>query len=336
MTIQTRLIETVQNPKLTASKAARKVCRLTRAAREMIQLKLGLNTYDQGEPEDFIESNGQSFQTFLSLKNCPLWNQTALDLIRSSIPSNERENILRAAAQVRRHDFDLLGSEPCHVGTGKISDGYENIDWHLDFCHQTRWSGEVHHHFLKAVRNDGSDIKYVWELSRLQHLITLGQAYILTGDDSFAVEYKLQVLDWLAANPVAAGPNWLCCMDVAIRAANLSLSFFLFQGSKVLGDQFAGRLLVSLGRHCDFIVHHLECSGEQNGNHYLADLAELHVVCSLFPEFKQADQWLIFSQCELEREMQKQVHPDGTGFEDSTCYHRLVLELFFILRSWER
>jgi len=48
-----------------------------------------------------------------------------------------------------------------------------------------------------------------------------------------------------------------------------------------------------------------------------------------FKNVKQGQKWLNFGIKELKKEMKKQVYPDGCDFEASTCYHRLVLELFF-------
>jgi uncharacterized heparinase superfamily protein len=48
----------------------------------------------------------------------------------------------------------------------------------------------------------------------------------------------------------------------------------------------------------------------------------------MLPELQAAKEWREWAFRELLREMDKQVLPDGTNFESSTGYHRLVLELF--------
>jgi len=64
-------------------------------------------------------------------------------------------------------------------------------------------------------------------------------------------------------------------------------------------------------------------------NHYISDIMGLIFISVIFPEFKEAEKWRGFAIKELQKEMEKQVCPDGCDFEASTCYHRLVLELFF-------
>ena len=66
-----------------------------------------------------------------------------------------------------------------------------------------------------------SDIKVVWELSRLQWLLPVGQAYILSSDEKFAEFTRVVIEEWIASNPVCAGPNWICAMDVALRAISM-------------------------------------------------------------------------------------------------------------------
>ena len=62
---------------------------------------------------------------------------------------------------------------------------------------------------------------------QFQHLILLGEAYQLTGDEKYANEFKKQVLGWIESNPPKRGVNWAshngcrhkscklaCCMGV--------------------------------------------------------------------------------------------------------------------------
>ncbi|MEZ7879117.1 MAG: hypothetical protein QMC11_02655, partial [Rhodospirillales bacterium] len=70
----------------------------------------------------------------------------------------------------------------------------------------------------------GVDIKIPWELARLQHLPQLALAYSDQRSQNLVDEFQNQTLDFMSANPPRYGVNWVCTMDVAIRAANLILA----------------------------------------------------------------------------------------------------------------
>lgn len=124
-------------------------------------------------------------------------------------------------------------------------------------------------------------------------------------------------------------------MDIAIRVTNWVLAINLIKsyinnlphGGK---EHFYKISYKSLYQHGDFIIHNLEWSEDLTSNHYLSDIAGL-LVLAVFTEniFKKAREWKEFTIKELKKEMFKQVYPNGTEFEASTCYHRLALELFF-------
>jgi hypothetical protein len=48
----------------------------------------------------------------------------------------------------------------------------------------------------------GVDVKVPWELSRFQHLIILGQAYVLTNNEKYSTEFINQINDWIENNPI--------------------------------------------------------------------------------------------------------------------------------------
>jgi len=176
----------------------------------------------------------------------------------------------------------------------------------------------------------GVDVKVPWELSRFQHLATLGEAYWFTGEEKHAKEFINEINDWIENNPPQYGVNWKCTMDVAIRACNWILGYYFFKESKEITDEFLIKFLKSLLIHGKFIENNLEKSWRGLiSNHYLSDITGLVYVGIFFKDTKIGEKWLDFGIKELKKEMQKQVYSDGCDFEGSTCYHRLVLELFF-------
>lgn len=238
----------------------------------------------------------------------------------SALTDSGKRKIIAGADKICDHKFNLLGS-------GEVSLG-PTIDWHRDFKTGHRWNLETWYHDIKIPYRK-ADIKVPWELSRFSHAVMLGQAYVLTGDKKYSREFTTQVSDWIDANKPQFGVNWNCTMEVAIRACNWIAGYSLFQESHSLDEAFLLKFLKSLYQHGLHIRANLEYSDALTTNHYLANIAGLVYIGVLFPQFKEAVEWRQFAIREMVREMEKQVYRDGCDFEASTCYHRLVLELFF-------
>ena len=231
----------------------------------------------------------------------------------------DRLLLLERAGAVAAHRFDLLGSGPVDLGA--------EIDWSLDFKSGRRWP--LKHGLLLlpgAFFFDDSDVKVPWELSRFQHLPLLAAAFRLSGERHYLDEIGAQLDGWIAANPVEMGVNWLCTMDVAIRAANwvAALSICAEEAS---GQAWSERATESLLLHGRFIRGHLE-TAEARTNHYLSDVVGLIVVAALFSRSEEGAEWGRWAVDELIAEMEHQVREDGCGHEASIPYHRLVSELF--------
>ncbi len=258
------------------------------------------------------------------------------------------EKTIAEADKICAHIFDLLGSGPVKVYHGMKDEGFEGyccdtqieskeltaihhykpIDWHIDFKSGYRWNPRKYYKDIKIPYGE-ADIKVPWELSRFQHLSVLSEAYWLTNDKKYAREFANQISDWIDNNKPKFGVNWCCTMDVAIRVCNWILGYYFFEDSKVIDQQFLFKFLKSLYQHGCHIIKNLEKSELLTSNHYLSDITGLVYLGVFLPEFKDAKEWKEFGIRELIKEMKKQVYPDGCDFEGSTCYHRLVLELFF-------
>lgn len=278
-------------------------------------------SYIYSNPELKTEFVARRYLLFggISLKNASeIYHQLFL---------HQEENIVKEANKICDHIFDLLGSGSKLLSAeGK---GYQNIDWHIDFKSRYRWDPKIFYRYISFGHKEGVDIKVPFELSRFQHLNTLGQAHILTGNKKYSDEFVNQINDWIDNNPFCYGVNWNCAMDVSIRSVNWLVAMEYFLEDNILPRTFLNKLYASILEHGRFIRSHLEYASGWTTNHFLADIAGLFFIAVYCPFFKESSQWRDFALKALCKEIEKQVYPDGCSFEASTSYHRLALEMFY-------
>lgn len=244
----------------------------------------------------------------------------------------EAKRIIAAADRVLAGKFDLLGSGEKDARRGKSGSGHR-IDWQLDLGSGLRFPRVFH--FLRwkldEMKPGNADVKGPWEIGRLQHLPTVGQAYWLTGDAKYPQYFARVVDDFIRRNPVGFGVQWACAMDVALRAVSLTLGVDFFQGAKELSYGWWRRFLKSMLEHGRFLAGNLEYGsavGRMFGsNHNLSNLLGIHFLAHAFPHLDPGWAWRGMADNLLEREIVHQILPDGGDFESSVPYQRLVVEI---------
>jgi hypothetical protein len=251
-----------------------------------------------------------------------------------------------AARPIIEHRWELLGFGEKDFG--------QTINWHRDPLSGRIWPLDYHAD-IPLWHNDGSDIRALWELNRLGHLVTLGRAHAVIkangldwkefvgiiradgldwneGDPNWNPdldeEFFLQLESWHEQNPLGRGANWACAMEVALRSINLLTAFRLFRSSPRLSEERLLLLLKIFDQHGAHIQRNLEFSHVTTSNHYLSDVAGLLWLGIMLPELNAAAEWREWALAELLREMDKQILDDGADYEAATAYHRFVLELF--------
>ena len=231
------------------------------------------------------------------------------------ITEEDRKLITNSAQQALCHRFDLLGSGSYYL---------EPIDWQIDFKSGAKWE-KVFYRDLTTPK--GADIKVPWELSRCQHLLWLGEAWLLSGKEEFAQEVINQINSWIDNNPLMYTVNWICSMDVAFRAVNWIYSLNMISSYKGFDDDFAKKVSRSLWQHGFFIINNLEKVIPNSNNHYTSDLVGLLYLGELFSTSKVGRKWFRFAYKEYCSELQKQVLPSGVHYEKSVSYHRMMVEM---------
>lgn len=223
----------------------------------------------------------------------------------------------------------------------------KNLTWHEDvFFGQSKTFESFKEQFYQDIKiplvtsqetsnNDRNpDIKIPWELSRFNHLFVLSMAYDNAKKhshneyaDRYAKAFQRQVSHWLRQNPYLLGVNWLCPMDVGIRAINLIWAIHFFKKEPSINISFFEKLICSLFSHMEYLEYNFETSDRPN-NHYLADLLGYLYLSTFFSPIKKIYQKREHALKLLIEQLNHQILPDGTSYEGSTAYHNLDTEIF--------
>jgi heparinase II/III-like protein len=248
------------------------------------------------------------------------------ELLTERLP-DARHSVLAAAEQVRSHRFDLLGYHGLQLG--------EPIDWRRDPI-ADRQAPMVHWSRINPLdARVVGDSKVIWELNRHQWLVTLGQAYWLTGDRRYAKEASALLRSWIRANPYGVGINWTSSLEAALRLIAWSWALMLLRDADAIAPDDAADVFALVWLHASHIERYLSYYFSPN-THLTGEALGLFYAGVLFPEFRDATRWRDVGRRILIGESRRQILTDGVYVEHATCYHRYTLEIylhFLILAS---
>jgi hypothetical protein len=234
--------------------------------------------------------------------------------------ASRQEDLLRKMANgVLDGRFDLLGFRQLCIG--------RPVDWHLEPTSGKR-SPLVHWKQLDVPGTSRTgDKKVVWELNRHQHLLTLGRAFLQTGDERYAEALVEDIGTWIRDNPPAVGINWVSSLEIAFRCISWLWSISLARSSSKwpsLQLLEIERSLYAQGRHIEsylstYFSPNTHLTGEALGLYYLG---------TCLPELECARRWRDLGRSILLQQLDAQVRPDGVYFEQSTWYQRYTVDFY--------
>jgi hypothetical protein len=239
--------------------------------------------------------------------------------------------VQREAEACRRGELPVFGKWKS-VSNGTRGEVIEYIDYARDpIAHDVVYDVKVPGPRVKLFV-PGADAKAAWEVGRMQHLWRFAQARWLAetaGERTlWARAFMESVRQFRAACPAGFGVQWSVAMEVSARAMHIAMAFAYVQDDPAIEPGFVAELFDMLEEHCLYIEEHLEETGAIRTNHYAADLVGLVVVGALFPELPRSRVWLRDYGRKLWEEIPRQCREDGTHFESSMGYQRLIGELF--------
>ncbi|AJD92257.1 hypothetical protein JMA_29400 [Jeotgalibacillus malaysiensis] len=233
---------------------------------------------------------------------------------------HKKDKVINEANLILEHKFDLLGSGLRDLG--------KEIQWNKDFKTNYFWENKFYKDIKIIDFKNSADVKVPWELSRFNQLFTLGKAFWITNDKKYYNEFKNQLISWNEQNPYNHSVNWTNTMEVGVRAINIIFAYHHFKEEIKNDSSFHMFLNELVYLHGKFIRNNLENYNHLRNNHYVANLVGLLYIGVYFRGNKFSEKWIYFAQKELMKEINTQINVDGTSYETSTNYQRVVAELF--------
>jgi len=220
---------------------------------------------------------------------------------------------------ILEHEFKILG---------RVLE-FEEIDWEADFnggswpkLRASQYSSFYADDFSTPAYRAHGDIKRAWELNKHLHFVDLAISFFHTRDHRLDDELCMQLKDWIEKHPYPMGIGWSEPLIVAHRAISWIIAYNLGCLSKE-----TKRLSSALFIHGYDLTNRLETSPTGwNSNHLIGELAALYLI----GDSTGAEGWRRLALNMLRRELDKQA-PDEAHYEQSSSYHRYVLEFIFLV-----
>ena len=249
--------------------------------------------------------------------------QQRVQLLQTHLPS-EVESAIREADDICCHNFRLLGYDNVSYAS--------EIDWHLDAVHNKHAPLKPWFKVDFLNFDEVGDHKIIWELNRHQHLVTLAKAWCFTKDDRYIQELTAQWYSWKRTNPYPLGINWASSLEVAFRSLSWLWVSHLLVDCTSLPSEFKNDLFRALALNGHYIERFLSTYFSPN-THLLGEAIALFFIGMLCPQIHSAERWQCKGWNILLEEMQRQVRPDGTYFEQALYYHVYALDFFLYARQ---
>ncbi len=200
--------------------------------------------------------------------------------------------------------------------------------FHLDPASGGSWPREAYCFDIdyRTERRLG-DVKYVWELNRLQYLQPVAAAAAHDGDEALAAFCLSEIETWIEANPPFLGVNWASGIELALRVVSILVVLGCI-GPERVPPPLGRKIRSCLAAHAYWLARYPSRHSSAN-NHLIAEAGALFLLGTLWPEPGMSEK-AGAARALLAEQVEHQFHADGVGAEQSPTYAAFTLEWYLL------
>ena len=162
------------------------------------------------------------------------------------------------------------------------------------------------------------DNEWVWQLNRMGFWEAMAKTYWHTGDEKYAREWAIQLLDWTQKNPRDAEHAYAWrSIEAGIRGYRWMGLFQHFLDAPSFTPEVLVAFLNSSYDHAAYLMTRYR----KRSNWGLMEAEGMAYIALTFPEFKDSEKWRAEAITRLNAEIDNQVYPDGHQRELAMGYH---------------
>jgi hypothetical protein len=241
-------------------------------------------------------------------------------------PLATRQAIASSADALRNGRFEALGQQ---WPEGSFDLSFPASIWTLDPRTGQSWPGAQRYCFDIAYRLEQGigDVKYVWELGRLQFLPVLAADASLNGNVASAQAVRAAIDSWYEHNPPFGGVHWAELLNVAIRAINLLIAVSII--GETLPRETVGRVHAMLAAHAKLLSLFPSLYSSAN-NHLVAERAAEYLIAVAAPGLPTSVHARSMARQSMIDEATRQILVDGWPAEQSPSYGAFTAEFLLL------
>ncbi len=204
--------------------------------------------------------------------------------------------------------------------------------WHLDPVTGKEWPHDAYCFRIPyRETTDYGDVKYVWELNRLQFLQPIAALDYFKKRTDCASFCLAELEGWIDVNPPFLGVNWSSGIELALRVVSILL-ILSYIDHKTISERLAAKIRSCLAAHAYWLARYPSRHSSAN-NHLIAEAGALFLLTSVWPHFPGAKRLAADARATLSTEAERQFLSDGVGAEQSPAYTCFSLE-WYLCCSW--